>query len=131
MLYVIDRWTFLIDNSSYVSKYVCVSLEVNKNLKPVFFIQCTQGSLTCNGADTIISYRGGNPGTNLRIGTGSTAVTFAGIDAWTWSASTLPENTSYLLLSLVKVSKISSNLFSLRIEGDAKKMHKKCVEGWI
>merc|ERR1712061_331898 len=61
-----------------------------------------RGSLTCNGADTIISCRGGNPGTNLRIGTGSTAVTFAGIDAWTWSASTLPENTSYLLLSLVK-----------------------------
>ena len=71
-----------------------------------------QGFLTCNGAATIISCRGGNPGTNLRTGTGSTDETFAGTAAWTWSASTHPGNTSYSLLLLVKVSHVFTEFFS-------------------
>ena len=71
-----------------------------------------QGFLTCNGAATIISCRGGNPGTNLRTGTGSTDATFAGTAAWTWSASTLPGNTSYSPLLLVKVSHVFTEFFS-------------------
>lgn len=69
-----------------------------------------QEFLTCNGAVTTISCHGGNLGTSSRIGIGSMDATFAGTDAWIWSALTLPENTSFLkpLCAKVRFSSIYS-----------------------
>ena len=63
-----------------------------------------QESHTCNGAVTITSCLGGNPGTNSRTGTGSTVEISAEIGVWTWSVLNLPENMTYSKLSSVKVS---------------------------
>lgn len=88
----------------------CQKSKLNSNLKKLTAAKVSlpnaQEFLTCNGADTITSCRGGNHGTSSKTGTGSTDATFAGIDAWTWSALTLLENTGSLQLSLAKVSNL-------------------------
>ena len=69
---------------------------------------------TCNGAAIIISYLGGNLGTNLKTGIGLMVAISAGTDAWIWSALILLENTTYSKPSFVKVKTIFSNVLLLR-----------------
>merc|ERR1712038_2142763 len=94
-----------------------------------------RGSLTCNGADTIISCRGGNPGTNLRTGTGSTGATFAETDAWTWSASILPKNKLFAAIARQEnVSSIYPSGRKCNFKGkgcDAEHLQPINVNGWF